>query len=233
MNLFNTTAYKTFNYSIAELEIGLDEITSLLRFSDNVPPEIIETITNELKRFSNIDGIIGGYVIKNASFDKANFQIQIDEQRFNVGKSIWNFLKQADKIAIFTCTAGAEISNRSKELMANGMLLEGYVVDVIGTVVVEKAMDKIHNHLKADFEAINQSVSNRYSPGYCAWEVKEQHKLFSFFPKNICGIEINASALMIPTKSVSGFIGIGENIKFRNYTCDTCTSVNCIYRGLK
>ncbi|MCK7538940.1 MAG: hypothetical protein MZV63_52410 [Marinilabiliales bacterium] len=47
-------------------------------------------------------------------------------------------------------------------------------------------------------------ITNRFSPGYCGWDVAEQHKLFSFFKDNFCGITLTESALMNPVKSVSG-----------------------------
>ena len=35
---------------------------------------------------------------------------------------------------------------------------------------------------------------------------------------------------MDPVKSVSGFIGIGEHVKYNPYTCRLCDMKDCIYR---
>jgi len=35
---------------------------------------------------------------------------------------------------------------------------------------------------------------------------------------------------MDPEKSVSGIIGIGENVRFNPYTCGMCDMKDCIYR---
>ena len=51
------------------------------------------------------------------------------------------------KRALFLCTAGAGIGEWSKQLMAEGDLLKGYVVDVVGSVIVEAAMDRIQDEL--------------------------------------------------------------------------------------
>jgi hypothetical protein len=61
--------------------------------------------------------------------------------------------------------------------------------------------------------------------------VADQHKLFSFFPANCCGISLTDSALMHPIKSVSGIIGLGKEVKFREYTCDLCSQVECFHRN--
>jgi len=65
-------------------------------------------------------------------------------------------------------------------------------------------------------------ITNRYSPGYCGWVTSEQHKLFALLPKDICSIRLTESSLMLPIKSVSGFIGIGPNVRFNPYTCQLC-----------
>jgi hypothetical protein len=75
-------------------------------------------------------------------------------------------------------------------------------------------------------------MTNRFSPGYCGWNVKDQFTLFSFFPEKFCGIELTDSALMVPVKSVSGIIGLGENVQKKAYPCDVCTMQNCYRRGI-
>ena len=111
--------------------------------------------------------------------------------------------------------------------------LRGYVYDVIGSEIVEAACDLMQAELENAAVASGNKITNRYSPGYCGWNVSEQHKLFQLIPYNYCGIKLNESALMDPEKSVSGFIGIGENVKNNAYMCKICDMKDCIYRKLK
>jgi hypothetical protein len=76
-------------------------------------------------------------------------------------------------------------------------------------------------------------ITNRYSPGYCGWDVSEQHKLFRLIPDNFCGIRLTESALMDPVKSNSGIIGIGESVKMNPYTCSLCDLKECAYRKVR
>ena len=146
---------------------------------------------------------------------------------------MYNQIKRATRLVIFVCTAGNKISERSKQLMDEGDLLNGYVFDSFGSLVVETAMDLIQNNLKEKLLSSKLNITNRYSPGYCGWDIAEQQKLFSMLPEKFCGIELNDSCLMSPIKSVSGIIGIGESVKFSSYTCNICDSQNCIYRKLR
>ena len=114
--------------------------------------------------------------------------------------------------------------------MHEGDFVKGYIADVVGSEIVESAMDKIQDDLEQQMETQGLHITDRYSPGYCGWSVGEQHKLFSFFPENFCGISLTPSSLMLPIKSVSGVIGIGLDVSRKGYVCQHCDMVNCIYR---
>jgi hypothetical protein len=87
--------------------------------------------------------------------------------------------------------------------------------------------------LEKNMRDSGKKITNRYSPGYCGWDVTEQHKLFQLMPENYCGIKLTPSALMDPVKSISGIIGIGENVKNNPYTCRLCNQNDCVYRGIR
>ena len=55
--------------------------------------------------------------------------------------------------------------------------------------------------------------------------------LTSLFPSaEPCGIRLTDSSLMLPIKSVSGVIGLGEDVRKLEYTCGLCTYDRCYRR---
>lgn len=218
-------------FCLDELELKTRAIEALMGYDTEAPGEMTALINAELHYLQDAAGIEGGYQVLDASLNCEEQVVQVQNQLFHVGKSVCHHFQHSEKMALFVCTAGATISMRAKELMARGDVMEGYVVDVIGSMVVEQAMDKINEQLKVTMDSQGLSCTNRYSPGYCEWNVAEQSKLFSFFPDNFCGISLTESCLMLPVKSLSGFVGIGRNVQFHHYVCTACGSVNCIYRG--
>jgi hypothetical protein len=50
-------------------------------------------------------------------------------------------------LAFFVCTAGKEVTDRTREQHQAGQYLEGYITDLIGSILVEEAMDLIHKRL--------------------------------------------------------------------------------------
>lgn len=226
---------KEYHISPDEININPRVVAHLLGVDGENIPEPYTTIINvEMKHIQGYENIKGGFrVMDNPEIDPKNDTLRVDGMEFNAGGQVTRYLKEAEKIALFVCTAGHEVSIRSKKLMNNNQMLEGYVCDVIGSLLVEEAMTVIHNHFTEEMSESGNKTTNRYSPGYCDWDVKEQQKLFSFFPPDFCGIKLSDTSLMYPVKSVSGVIGIGKNVKFHKYVCDACSNVNCIYRNLK
>ena len=134
--------------------------------------------------------------------------------------------------ALFAVTIGHEFDKWSKNTFNSGDPLGGFIIDLIGSELAESTADWIENKIVSMAKIENKKCSNRYSPGYCGWNVSEQHKLFSFFPENFCGISLTETALMKPHKSVSGIIGISETIIRRDYPCDVCNVSHC-YKNIK
>jgi hypothetical protein len=223
---------RTFKYEYASLELDRKEIGKFMGYDGINPPEPIpELIEDVLLKAENYCNIQGGYrIFEKVTRDKRNHLITIDNITFHIKPIISNLIRKAEKAALFVCTAGAGIGEWSKELMSGGDLMKGYVVDVVGSEIVEKAMDKIQETLASDMQMLGLGITDRYSPGYCDWQVSEQQKLFTFFPENYCGIRLSKTSLMYPIKSVSGLIGIGKNAERKGYSCDFCRIKDCLYR---
>lgn len=204
-------------------------------YSPGTAPEPVSDLIKEVaEELMPLGGVNAEYNIFNRlSSDTNNKSIEIEGVVFEVKPIIFSQIKKAQWAALFICTAGAEVGLRSRRSMNEGDLLRGYVYDVIGSEVVENAADRMQEELRLEVAVRGLKVTNRFSPGYCGWDVAEQHKLFSFFPENYCGITLTESALMNPVKSVSGLIGIGREVRYAPYQCHLCDDKNCIYRGKK
>lgn len=226
---------KEFQYSFNDLGIVNSDIEELLGFEEGVIPEPFpELIASALSYAPSICNIKGGFKIFNhdeVGID--NQSIRICDQFFNPSKIIITQFIKASSFALFICTAGIEISQHAKEVSKNGDPLLSYVFDVIGSVTVEKATDKIQKSLETECQKMGLHISDRFSPGYCEWSVAEQQKLFSLMPENFCGVSLSASSLMLPIKSVSGIIAIGTDMEQKGYQCHWCTEKNCIYGKIK
>jgi hypothetical protein len=139
-------------------------------------------------------------------------------------------LKSCEALAIFVCSIGPRMEQQARLLMEAGKMLEGFLLDQVASEIVEQAADWTEQKLSEIVIPMGWKMTNRYSPGYCKWSVAEQHKLFSFFPPRVCGIELTKSSLMIPIKSVTGVIGIGPKAERDAYECTICDMSDCFRR---
>ena len=223
-----------FSLKYDELNVRKDSLRLAMGYSQKSPSPADEVVDEAVKHGGELFNIKGGYRIFDAvSLDKNQFSLAVGGMSLAIHKTVFQQLKQSNRIAVFACTAGGEISKISKALMKNGDLLGGYVYDLFGSIVVEEAMDVIQNTLQKEMNILGLSITNRYSPGYCGWDVAEQQTLFKLLPEHFCGIELTNSCLMLPAKSVSGIIGIGQSVRYNQYGCNLCDLKNCLYRNLK
>lgn len=224
-----------YHFHFDELNISRQPIAELLGFGSEEIPEPFNTYLDEAFEEARQLCTIQGAVVFTNEFQFASdySSFTVEGKTFECGRLISHQLKTAKQLAFFICTAGEGISRRSKEMLHGDDPAKGYVYDVLGSVTVETAMDRIQEKISIEMQTKKIRLSNRYSPGYCDWSVQDQHKLFSFFPENHCGIKLNDSALMHPIKSVSGVLAAGPEVKYHQYHCDNCQSSTCIYRNLR
>lgn len=226
---------KEFQFSFEELGITNSDLDELMGF-DNGPipepfPELIEYALNKTPPVCSIRG--GFKIFQPEEVAIENQNIRLGNQVFNLPKVVFAQFKNASSFALFICTAGVEISELSKKVLVEGDPLLSYVFDVIGSITVEKATDKVQLALEEESRKAGLNISDRFSPGYCEWSVAEQQKLFALMPENFCGVTLSETSLMSPIKSVSGIIAIGSSMEQKGYQCHWCTDKNCIYGKFK
>jgi len=223
---------RQFAFSFKDIGLAKKDIPQYIGYKqDEIPepfPQLIDEVYNSVSDHCDIKG---GYIIYNKiEFIRQDHSLLINDIPLSTYKIIFNQLSGSEAIAAFLCTAGPCIEKWSKQLSKNGEDLKSYVVDTLGSLIVEYAMDSIQDFLKEQVEKEGMKITNRCSPGYCKWETGDQHQLFRLFPENFCGITLSDSALMHPVKSVSGIIGIGKDVKFINARCGLCDEKDCRFR---
>ena len=222
----------TFQFEFNNLNLSINQVENDMGYREGEDRELVtDLILDIFKEAEDICNIKAEYKIYNdVRFNITDKSLSIGNLNFQIRKTVYGQIKKSESVAIFLCTAGAEIGARSRKAMQEGDLLRGYVYDVVGSEIVEAAADLMQRELEEAVSATGNRITNRYSPGYCGWDVAEQHNLFNLVPDNYCGIKLTQSALMDPVKSVSGIIGIGKEVKMHNYTCNICDFKDCNYK---
>jgi hypothetical protein len=142
------------------------------------------------------------------------------------------YFKGQDMIALGLCTIGDELENKVSQLSQKGELTQAVVLDAVGSVAAESAADFLNLQICEWCQKRGLAASQRFSPGYGNWSLEGQKFIFSLLPTERIKVRLNQSCMMIPKKSVSFAIKIGEefiSLK-KKRICDMCNLKNCPYR---
>ena len=143
---------------------------------------------------------------------------------------IARLLEKADKVAVFVLTIGNYLEDTAARLAEDGLVLQAAVLDAIGSDASERLADSVESQISEVAHNQGLTISRRFSPGYCDWDVNQQQMIFQTMKGDHAGVLLTDSCLMLPRKSISGIIGIGPS-EIGNYNpCKTCDKHDCVGR---
>ena len=201
-------------------------------YGDNVPDEDVQAevsvLVQRIRPF--LKARFCFFISKGTHFVPTHV-LQVMGKDFAVGKIISAQLRGSGAFALFVATAGLEYEEFQRQLKQQGDMVRVYIADAIGSVIAEKAADRMEESLQQEISPYGWSHTNRFSPGYCGWDVSQQQVLFPLFgTPTPCGVSLTPSSLMQPVKSVSGIIGVGQQVRKLEYTCGLCNFKDCYKR---
>ena len=135
-------------------------------------------------------------------------------------------------VAVFVATIGPRLEERVTEVMSDGEMLRGAVLDAVGSEAVERAICHAQDRIADIAAARGNEITLRYSPGYCDWDICQQRVLFQIMGSAQAEVCLSDECLMTPRKSVSGIIGLGdcETYQLSLSACLDCTRKDCPIR---
>lgn len=218
--------------SFNELPISLSEIYEAMGYGSAEPDEAVKHETQKLlSRVASVTRPLFSFFLAEGGLDVEKEELDVDGTAFHIGKIISRQLRGSQSYAFFVATAGKEFEQLQHSLEEEGDIVAIYMADSLGSIIAEKAADCMEVALQEKIGLRGWKHTNRFSPGYCGWHVSEQQKLFPLFPTpHPCGIHLTDSSLMLPIKSVSGVIGLGEHVRKIEYTCGLCNYEKCYRR---
>ena len=206
--------------SLEDLSLPRESIYAAMGYGDVLPDDgvrdLTETVLGQvlpLARPQYVYRIVPASVVD-------RYSILMDGVTFRVGNIIGSYLEGMTEACVFVTSAGRAFDAYLQRVKGEGDILKEFVADAVGSCVAEACVDEIGRQLPSPH-------SLPYSPGYCAWNIREQRLLFPLLPEQPCGVTLGESCLMHPVKSVSGFFALGEHLVPQPYRCELCTNQGC------
>ena len=191
-------------------------------------PELRTVVQDVIKRLETAAKPAHVYRILPLMADGDTFAV---EDAVFVRKSLSRNLKGCTKIAMMACTLGPEPDRLIRRAQITSML-ETAVLQAACTAMIEAYCDEVNEQIKAEAASENLFCRPRYSPGYGDLALESQREFFRVLnvTKTI-GVSLTEGCLMVPTKSVTAFIGMSKTDKNCILSgCEDCTMRDtCMY----
>lgn len=145
----------------------------------------------------------------------------------------WPPTAQGEFLFAGLATLGADLDRVCQTLRAEGQDTRALFLDAAGAVSIEAACDYLETSIGRDCSRRSMKRTPRASPGYGAFPLKDQRRLFELLPADELGVGLTAECMMTPLKSVSFVVLAGENPQLvrADLTCDACALLNCPNRS--
>lgn len=129
-------------------------------------------------------------------------------------------------------TLGAGLEEHCRSLAADGDIYLSTLFDAIGTTMLDLVSERISGDIAERCIHSGLARGPRFAPGIDDYPLENQRVLFELADHTSAGVSLNASSIMVPTKSISFFqtlTKISHSDKSKN-KCSQCRLPNCQFR---
>jgi hypothetical protein len=139
------------------------------------------------------------------------------------GRLIGQHLARAEEVVAILATIGDELEEYASELSSKD-LLHALAVDGVGSAATEALANAVCAHVEHEARAEGQETTIPLSPGMEGWSVdRGQPQIFALFKDEEISITLRPTGLMLPRKSLSMVLGVGQDVVQSGSTCDYCS----------
>ncbi len=211
------------------MELNLNEILRYAGFKGHAADEI--TLNNIAELEKEIKASVNPKCIyREFEFQKVgDSAILIDGIEFR-SKKLVSHLKNSKSILLFAATLGVESDIILRKYSASDSAK--YVLcQAIMAEAVEAYSNEILDALALKYEKDGLYFRPRFSAGYADLDLTAQKDFFNLLEiTKRAGISLTDDCIMIPSKSVTAFIGITPDKECQKSACQLCDKTDCDFR---
>jgi len=194
--------------------------------TENADDELRTLIAGELARFLEKSDCKACYMVLpvNIAGDTVDFSLFSVKSR-HLSKN----LHGCKSALVFAATIGIEAELQKKKASVSSPS-KTVVLDAIGSAAIETFCDMLCSAVMESYPDCR--ARPRFSPGYGDFSLMEQDVLLRVLDANRkIGVTLTTGFLMIPQKSITAIMGIGEKgCEALRFDCDVCEKTNCEFR---
>jgi hypothetical protein len=205
-----------------------------LRKGARVRPEIkllIREVLSSLKKSRLLEPAAAYqyYAVRNMT----GSQISLEGDKAIHGQLLPAIFPEAKELAVVLCTIGSRLEEQVTDYSKNGAILQGMILDGIGSAAVDKLVSEILRLIATEVASRGYDISSPINPGMPGFPLTAQWNLLGLVNAGAIGVRLTASGVLVPRKSTSMVIGIGPQMTkwTQAEVCARCSlKKTCHYR---
>lgn len=111
-------------------------------------------------------------------------------------------------VVLMASTIGSSLEERGREYFSQGRPFAGFMLDRMGSYLVETGMRGLHAGIRAQNAATGLVTTRRYSPGYKDFSLEAQAHFMRLIAGDLPGLTLSSAFMLTPDKSVTAVCGI-------------------------
>ena len=142
-------------------------------------------------------------------------------------------LSGCEEVSLLAVTIGAAPDRFIARARAKGRASLALALQAAGAALIENWCDEVQERIREEVAPRGYYLRPRFSPGYGDLPLSYQRDFFQILKvTQHTGITLSESLLMLPTKSVTAFIGFTREISApcHRLGCESCTKQDCAFK---
>ncbi|MCJ7621155.1 MAG: hypothetical protein MUP64_13175, partial [Anaerolineae bacterium] len=115
-------------------------------------------------------------------------------------------------VALALCTIGGNLDDRVSVYRAAGDEVRAVLLDGIGIAAVGELAEKARELILDVAKERGWQASAPFQPGQLDWPLEDHRVFFNLLPAEELALSLDSHHLMVPSKSVSMAVGLGEEM---------------------
>jgi hypothetical protein len=121
------------------------------------------------------------------------------------------WVEGCDNVALLAASIGESLERRARRLFDKHESFAGYVLDRMGSYLVEFWISTLDRHVQDILEKKGFDCTRRYSPGYAGTPLEMQDVFLEFAQRRIPFLRLSDAHILLPEKSVFALKGVIES----------------------
>ncbi len=209
-----------------QLSIDVDQILK----RQGADPNIVRDRSPQVVQYAEKSLVVGRSLIepkllyKRLTIEEISHEkLILNDGNSLTGRLITDHFAPASEILVILCTIGSQLEDEVDRSIEKNTL-QALALDEYGSAAVEALANSACRCFEDEAKSQQLNTSIPISPGMEGWPVEiGQPQIFGILPSDEIDVHLTDSSLMIPRKSLSMIIGVGEGQMLSGTTCDYCS----------